>query len=263
MTRSFNPNPAAEALHQTRLRRGMVGRLPAAISPENEAEGTATQRALANIVGAGSPPGFKIGATGKRMQEYLGLTGPAAGFVAEGGLLASGAVLEFKDCVRPGVECELAVRLARDIPPGPCTREQAEAAVGELMAGIELVDNRYGALDSIHMPTVLADQMFHAAAIIGAPVARAVWTGLDVPGLTGRIAIDGKDRDQGVASELLGHPMQCLAWLASSLLAEAFGGLKAGQIVMLGSVTPPVWLDGPARVRVEFTPLPPVEFTLA
>jgi hypothetical protein len=56
--------------------------LPAAISPENEAEGTATQRALANIVGAGTPPGFKIGATGKRMQEYLGLTGPAAGLRA-------------------------------------------------------------------------------------------------------------------------------------------------------------------------------------
>lgn len=261
--RSFNPNPAAEALHQTRLRRGLVGRLPVGIAPESEAEGTATQRALADIVGAANPPGFKIGATGKRMQEYLGLTGPAAGFVAEGGLLATGAVLEFRDYVRPGVECELAVRLAKDLPPGPCTQEQAADAVGELMAGIELVDNRYGALDTIHMPTVLADQMFHAAAIVGAPVGRNVWTGLDVPGLTGRIAIDGVARDEGVGSELMGHPMQCLAWLASSLLADAFGGLKAGQVVMLGSVTPPVWLDGPAKVRVEFAPLPAVEFTLA
>ena len=111
--RSFNPNPAAEALHQTRLRRGLVGRLPVGIAPESEVEGTATQRALADIVGAANPPGFKIGATGKRMQEYLGLTGPAAGFVAEGGLLTTGAVLEFRDYVRPGVECELAVRLAK------------------------------------------------------------------------------------------------------------------------------------------------------
>jgi hypothetical protein len=27
---------------------------------------------------------------------------------------------------------------------------------------------------------------------------------------------------------------------------------------MLGSVTPPIWLDGPAEVRVSFTHLPPV-----
>jgi len=262
MTRSFSPNPAAEVLHQTRLRRGLVGRLPAAIAPDSEAEGTATQYALAGIVGATRPAGFKIGATGKRMQEYLGLTGPAAGFVAETGLHASGAKLKFADCVHPGVECELAVRLARDIPPGPCTREQAAASVGELMAGIELVDNRYGALDTIHMPTVLADQMFHTAAITGAPVGRETWSRLDIPGLVGRISINGQERDHGAGAELMGHPMQCLAWLASSLLAEAFGGLKAGQVVMLGSVTPPVWLDGPATVRVEFAPLPPVVFTL-
>ena len=44
-------------------------------------------------------------------------------------LLASGARLPFASYVRPGVECELAVHLARDLPAGPCTREQA-AAVG-------------------------------------------------------------------------------------------------------------------------------------
>ncbi len=262
MTRSFDPNPAAEALHQTRLRKGLVGRLPAAIAPEDEAEGTAAQYALAGRVGATNPAGFKIGATGKRMQEYLGLSGPAAGFVVSSGLLTSGARLNFADFVRPGVECELAVRLARDLPAGPCTRVQAAAAVGELMAGIELVDNRYGAIETIHMPTVLADQMFHAAAIVGAPVGPAIWRELDIPALVGRISIDGQERDHGVGAELLGHPMQCLAWLAASLLGAAFGGLKAGQVVMLGSVTPPVWLDGPAHVRVEFAPLPAVEFTL-
>ena len=46
-------------------------------------------------------------------------------------------------------------------------------------------------------------------------------------------------------------------------MAEAFGGLKAGQVVMLGSVTPPVWLTGPATVTVEFAPLPPVQLRLS
>jgi 2-keto-4-pentenoate hydratase len=50
--------------------------------------------------------------------------------------------------------------------------------------------------------------------------------------------------------------MNCLAWLAASAVAAAFGGLRAGQVVMLGSVTPPIWLDGPARVRVAFDGMP-------
>jgi 2-keto-4-pentenoate hydratase len=261
MTRSFDPNPAAEALHQTRLRRGMVGRLPASIAPETEAEGTAAQLALARRVGAVPPAGFKIGATGKRMQEYLGLTGPTAGFVAEATVLASGARLAFSDFVRPGVECELAVRLGQDLPADPCTQAQALAAVADLMAGIEVVDNRYGAIETVHMPTAVADQFFHAAAILGAPAAPG-WQSLDLPDLEGRISVNGQERDRGRAAELLGHPLQCLAWLAASPLAHAFGGLRAGQIVMLGSVTPPVWLDGPAEVTVAFTGLAPVSVTL-
>ena len=90
------------------------------------------------------------------MQEYLGLSGPAAGFMAAGNLYRSGATVRFADYLRPGVECELAVRLARDLPPGPCTREQAAAAVGDLVAGIEIVENRYGELGEFGTPTLIA-----------------------------------------------------------------------------------------------------------
>jgi hypothetical protein len=39
---------------------------------------------------------------------------------------------------------------------------------------------------------------------------------------------------------------------AGSGAARVFGGLKAGQLVWLGSVTPPIWLDGPCEVVAEF-----------
>ena len=82
------------------------------------------------------------------------------------------------------------------------------------------------------------------------------------PRLRGRLIVDGHQRDEGVGADLMGHPLDCLAWLAGSSVAEAFGGLKAGQVVMLGSVTPPIWLTGPATVTVDFSPLPPVQVTL-
>jgi 2-keto-4-pentenoate hydratase len=86
---------------------------------------------------------------------------------------------------------------------------------------------------------------------------------MDLLTLRGRLIVDGQQRDEGVGADLLGDPMNCLAWLANSPVAHAFGGLKAGQVVMLGSVTPPVWLAGPASVTVDFSPLPPVQVRLS
>jgi 2-keto-4-pentenoate hydratase len=154
------------------------------------------------------------------------------------------------------------VRLARDLPPGPCTAEAAAAAVGELFAGIEIVENRYGELLELGVPTLIADQVYHAACVLGEPGTQD-WRTLDLGALRGRLMVDGHQRDEGAGADLLGHPMNCLAWLAGSSVAAAFGGLRAGQVVMLGSVTPPVWLSGPADVTVAFSLLPPVQVRLA
>ena len=98
------------------------------------------------------------------------------------------------------------------------------------------------------------------AAILGTPTAE--WQALDLEGLHGRIVIDGDERGAGWGRDLLGGPMHALAWLAGSEEAAAFGGLKASQVVMLGSVIPPIWLDGPCMIEVSFPPLAPVRVTL-
>ena len=149
------------------------------------------------------------------------------------------------------------MRLARDLPPGAYTKETVAGAVGEFVAGIEIVENRYDDLKTLGTPTLIADQVYHVAAVLG-DQGGANWRGLDIGSLRGRILIDGIERDAGVTSDLMGHPFTCLAFLASSSVAAAFGGLRAGQCIMLGSVTPPVWLDAPAVVTVEFAGLPPV-----
>ena len=257
---SFDPGPAAEALHDGRRAGGVLAVLPAGIAPRDEAEGAATQAALARAMGAFPPAGFKIGATARRMQEYLGLAGPAAGFMAATGVHPSGVRLLAAEYHRPGVECELAVRLARDLPPGPCDLARATAAVGAFFAAIELVENRYPELSAFGTPALIADQVFHAAAVLGEP--DAGWLERDIPALRGTLAVDGVVRDQGVAADLLGHPLNGLAWLAASPVAAAFGGLRAGQVVLLGSVTPPLWLDGPGEVTVTFPPMGAVTLRL-
>jgi 2-keto-4-pentenoate hydratase len=235
--------------------------LPPGVHPETLEQGVAAQLALAEMQGGAHPAGFKIGATSPRMQEYLGLPGPAAGFMPEVGLHGSGSTLAIDGFLRPGVECELAVHLARDLPPGPCTPDEAREAVDELMAAVEIVENRYVDLAAFGAPAMIADQVFHAGAVIAEPYAG--WRDLDLQGLAGRIIVNGVERDSGFGRDLLGDPMRALAWLAGSAEVAAFGGLKRGQIVMLGSVCPPIWLDGPASIEVRFPPLAPATLILA
>ena len=195
------------------------------------------------------------------MQEYLGLSGPAAGFMQEANLHGGFSTLAFEQFFRPGVECELAVHLERDLPPGPCTPEAARAAVDQVMPAIEIVENRYADLAVFGAPAMVADQVFHAAAVLGEPAPG--WQALDLLAIHGTISVDGDVRGEGFGRELLGGPWDALAWLAQSAEVAAFGGLRAGQIVMLGSVCPPVWLEGPGRIEVAFPPLGSVAVELA
>jgi 2-keto-4-pentenoate hydratase len=258
---AYDPSRAAAALLRDRTHRMVVSPLPPGIAPTTEAEGAAVQHAIARLVDADPPFGFKIGATGRRMQDYLGVAEPIAGFMQGKDVYLSHADLVFADFIRPGVECEVVVRLAADLPPGPCSPEQALAAVGDFVAGIEIVENRYGDLKELGTPTLVADQMYHAAAVIGEQ-GGIDWRGLDIGALHGSLTLDDGTGDKGVTTDLLGHPLTGLAWLAGSSVAAAFGGLKAGQVIMLGSVTPPVWLTGPAVVTVAFPPLPLVTLRL-
>lgn len=242
-------NAAADAIVAARRERRLLAPLGAA-APADFAAGYAVQHAVAAALGAIPPAGFKIGATTKQMQDYLGLTGPAAGFVPRSSVNANGSEFRFADFFNPGVECEIGVRLGQDLPVGPCTREQAAAAVAEAFPAIEIVEKRYGDLAALGTPTLIADQVFHASGVLGDPVAD--WRAVDLGAVRGEFRIAGKVVGSGHGRDLLGHPLEALAWLAGSGAAAAFGGLKAGHVVWLGSVTPPIWLDGPGTVEADF-----------
>lgn len=228
--------------------------------PRTVAEGVAAQVALAGLLGASDPPGFKIGATTKAMQAYLGLSGPAAGFMPEASLHGTGSTLAWDRFFRPGAECEIAVQLGHDLPPEPCTAAAARAATEAVMPAIEIVENRYEDLSAFGAPALIADQVFHGVAILGEPC--AAWRDMDLAAVHGRLSVDGAVRGQGTGRELLGGPFEALAWLAGSAEAAAFGGLRAGQIIMLGSVCTPIWLEAPGRIDVSFDGLGAVRVDL-
>ena len=118
---------AAQFIATARRNRVGLKALPPDIAPQDEAEGYRVQRAVHDLLlpQTGALVGYKIGCTSKVMQQYLDIPHPCGGGVFARGVHESGVRLRAADYVRVGVECEIAVRLARDLPPGeaPFTAE--------------------------------------------------------------------------------------------------------------------------------------------
>ena len=120
---------AAETIAAARRSRTPLERLAAGIAPDTEADGYLIQDAVHELLAAdvGARIGYKIGCTSAVMQQYLDIPHPCGGGIFANGVHDSGVSLSAKDFVRVGVECEIAVRLARDLAP---TEEPFTADVG-------------------------------------------------------------------------------------------------------------------------------------
>jgi 2-oxo-3-hexenedioate decarboxylase/2-keto-4-pentenoate hydratase len=205
--------------------------------------------------------GWKIGATTRVMQDYLGIPNPCAGGIFAGVVHRSGARLRFDDYRRIGVECEIAVRLGVAIGPddAPFTAEQMRAAVDACMASIELVDDRYVDWRNTDTATLIADDFFAAGVVLGDPVPAPVAG--DPVELSGVMSVNGVEVGRGRGGDVLGTPLNALAWLAAHLVTRG-RSLRAGEIVSTGSLVETQWLTRGDRVRIEVTRLGSVEFTV-
>ncbi|NBB82851.1 MAG: hydratase [Alphaproteobacteria bacterium] len=238
--------------------------LPAALRPVDLAEGYAAQdAAVARLAAAGDGPvvGWKIGSTAASMQKYLGIPEPAAGRVLARDCHAGPATLARGGFLHPGAECEIAVRLGRDLGPGdaPVTAAEAAAAVAAAVPAIEIVDARFADFRAVDVASLVADGFFHAALVLGPE--RPMPPG-GLADLEGTMTVDGREVGRGLGAEVMGDPINALAWLANHLAVRG-ETLAAGQVVTLGSIVPPHWLDGPARIEVEIAGLGSVAATVA
>src|SRR6267378_7561498 len=235
---------AAKTIAANRRNRTPLPPLAPDAAPGSEADGYRIQDAVHKLMAAdlGALVGYKIGCTSPVMQQYLDIPHPCGGGVFAKGVHKSGARLRAKDFVRVGVECEIAVRLGRDlvISEAPFTAEWVAEAIEAYLPAIEIVDDRYVKWETMGAPTLVADDFFAAGCVLGTPVARSAAP--DLLSVTGRALINGVEVGQGTGADVLGHPHNALAWLANHLASED-KSLRAGEIVLTGSLVKTVWLN--------------------
>jgi 2-oxo-3-hexenedioate decarboxylase/2-keto-4-pentenoate hydratase len=248
---------AAAQLAEARRARRPIGRLPERCRPADQAAAYAVQDRLHGLLeagGHGPVAGHKIGCTTAVMQAYLGIDSPCAGGVFAATVQHGAGRFDHAALLRPGVECEIAVRLGRDLggPRAALDRATVAAAVDSCMAAIELVDDRYEDYRALDPPTLIADDFFNAGCVLGAPI--AAWQTLDLAALAGRMAINGRMVGTGRGGDILGHPLDALAWLAGRL-HDRGRCLRAGEFVLLGSVVQTQWVVPGDLVEIELAGL--------
>jgi len=251
---------AARRIHDSRQARGRLAVPPADAALRDEGEGYAVQALIHTTAGA-PLAGWKIGCTTPVMQRYLGIPQPCAGCIRMADVHEGPVTLPFDRFVGPGVECEIAVRIGRDLDGrGVLDRAAAHAALAAVMPAIELVDDRYADWRQTPVATLIADDFFQAGIVLGAPVAPAALP--DLAGLTGRMIVDGAETGRGSGADILGHPLEAVLWLARHL-AAAGAVLPAGAVVMCGSVVQTRWVARGETVRCDLGPLGAAEVRFA
>ena len=137
---------AARFLFDGRKARHVFSAIPDEYAPRSVDEAYQVQDAFhaLNARAQGEVVGYKIALTTKVMQQMVGYNEPIPGAIFADTVHSSPASAACSEYTHLGVECEVAVRLARDLPAdgAPYSRTTVADAVGEVKAAFELVDDR-------------------------------------------------------------------------------------------------------------------------
>lgn len=237
MTRFDKADEAATWLDEAHRQGARYQPLPDELRPADLAGAYDIQRAfVARLAQRGRPAhGWKIALTAETMQQMVGIDRAVGGDIVAPSILESPAEIRAADHGRVCIECEVALRLGRDLAPGgaPFAEADIRAAVDACAAAFEIADDRNADYAEIDAMTLIADNAWNGGMVLGAvhdfgdpaPLADA----------TAVLEIDGAEAGRGIGADAMGHPLNGLRFLADEMTARG-ETLKAGDWVLTGTV---------------------------
>jgi 2-keto-4-pentenoate hydratase len=187
---------------------------------------------------AHKPLGWKLAFGAPAAMQRLHTNAPLVGFLLQSALVPSGSSISIDDWKKAAAEPEIAVHLGKDLPAG-ADRDTAKSAIAGLGPAIELADVDHPSDD---VEGALARNIYQRHIILGRNDTTRAGGILD--GLTGQVLRNGFEI-ASVASppalqELTGELPEIVRHVAN-LLAVFGETLRAGQIIIAGSIIPPLW----------------------
>ena len=196
----------------------------------------------------GNAVGYKVGLTSATMQAFCRIDHPIGGVVLASRMHRSGTTVRRSDFGRLGLEFEIAVRIKSDVPVTsmPHTAETIRPHIDGVCAAVELVDDRNADYANLDVRSLVADNSWNGGIVLS----EFATTWPDLESVLGRATNDRVAIGEGYGRDILGHPFNSVAWLATQLASRG-ENLKAGQVVMTGSVMKTVFPSEDANYRFD------------
>jgi len=224
----------ARHMWDARSARTKYANLPDDLKPGSIAEAYQAQEVYHRLAEPvyGAVGGVKVATTTKVMQDLMGITHPCGGAIFSRTIHPSPARIAKSDFVNLRIESEIALKLGSDMPASraPWSAETVVPFVAGAMPAYELIEDRNAVYTETNAVSMIVENCWNGGVVIGAPKSIKPQ---DIIGVTGRQTLNGKQIGEGKSED----PFATLAWLAN-LLAERGRDLKAGMVVITGSLIP-------------------------
>lgn len=203
--------------------------------------------------------GRKVGLTSHAMQTQMNVSQPDFGHLMDDMFFAENVSIPHDRFLQPRAEPEVAMILGRDLAGPDVTVGAAAAAVDMVLPALEIIDSRItdwkiGIVDTI------ADNASGGGVVLGGTARRVQDVDLRLGGCL--LHRNGQLAGTGAGGAVLGSPLNSLAWLAN-VLGERGEGLRAGQVVLPGSITASIPLAPGDVVTAAFAGIGSVTTTIA
>ena len=195
--------------------------------------------------------GRKIGLTSKAMQQATGITEPDYGVMFDDTVYRSGAGIPTDHFSNVRVEVELAFVLAAPLEGPHAALEDVLAATDYVVPALEVL-NSHIELEGRTIVDTISDNAAYGAMVVGDTRRRP--EEIDLPWVPGVLSKNGEVEETGVSAGVLGNPAIGVAWLANKLHQHG-ARLEAGEIILAGSFTRPMWVAPGDEVRCDYGPM--------
>jgi 2-keto-4-pentenoate hydratase len=178
--------------------------------------------------------GRKIGLTSAAVQQQLGVDQPDVGVLFDDMAYGHEDTIPMRRLLQPRVEAEVAFVMKDDLAEGDLDQAQVAAAVGYVVAALEICDSRIAGWDISFADTV-ADNASAGLYVLGND--RFTLAEVTPRDVTMSMTVSGQEPSDGSGAACLGDPVHALRWLARQ--ARDLGDpLRAGQVVLSGALGP-------------------------
>jgi 2-oxo-hept-3-ene-1,7-dioate hydratase len=243
----------ADELAEADRTHGVIPRITARYPDATIEDSYAIQRVWRdkNVAAGRRLVGRKIGLTSKAMQDATGITEPDYGVMFDDTVYRSGAEIPVDHFSNVRIEVELAFVLAKPLEGPDCTLEDALAAIDHAVPALEIL-NSHIELEGRTIVDTISDNAAYGGMVLGEVRKRPDEIDLRwVPALLYR---NGEITETGVAAGVLDHPATGVAWLANKLHQHG-ARLEAGEIILAGSFTRPMWVSRGDSVLCDYGPM--------